>query len=66
MITKNGHIMCDGCGHFVGTSDLVNGNATHYLVTPDAHFSSETWESLCPVCVAAQTAHARSPQESGR
>lgn len=43
MNSKPDLLRCDQCGRFV---DLTQG-ATRRLLTPDAHGSRETWETLC-------------------
>jgi hypothetical protein len=37
---------CDTCGKFIGIFDFDRG-AVRRLVTPDSHWSKETWETLC-------------------
>lgn len=40
-------IRCDECGRFVAFDDLLNGIATHRLITPDSDYSEERYASLC-------------------
>ena len=43
-------IRCDKCGHFVSYEDIDNGKAIYSMITPDSHFTKETYEGLCPTC----------------
>lgn len=47
MLTKNNNFKCDECGKFITLEDLVEGKALHALVTPDSHWSSEEYLTLC-------------------
>lgn len=38
---------CDVCGRFISFEDLQIGLAWRALVTPDSHFSTERYETLC-------------------
>lgn len=49
-------IRCDNCGHFVSHTDLRMGWATRRLITPDSHFTSEKYETLCRPCKARMEA----------
>jgi hypothetical protein len=49
---------CDVCGRFIAYDDFDNG-ATRQMLTPDSHFSSEDWETLC-------VEHSETPQGAGR
>ena len=40
---------CDVCGRFIAIKDFGNG-AIRKLLTPDSHFSNETYETLCVIC----------------
>jgi hypothetical protein len=50
MLTRLSQIKCDGCGKFIGIQDLMEERASHHLITPSSHFSTEQFESLCPKC----------------
>ena len=41
---------CDWCGRFVSYENLQSGESYHVMVTPDSHYSSETWETCCKKC----------------
>ena len=41
------NIRCDVCGRFIKYSDLSDGRAKIYMVTPDSEYTGETWEALC-------------------
>lgn len=47
---------CHDCGRFVSYQDILDGKATHILVTPESLKTRETFETLCP-------AHAARTQE---
>lgn len=51
MLTRAGNVVCDACGRFIGTDDLMSGAATHTFVEPDSDRSKERFESECAVCV---------------
>ena len=40
---------CDVCGQFIALADFERG-AIRKLLTPDSHFSRETYETLCARC----------------
>lgn len=46
---KVNYFKCDVCGRFIGYQDLDNGKAVHQMILPDSDYSSETYETLCPV-----------------
>ncbi len=55
------HPKCDQCGRFIALADIIDGRATHWMITPESDVSSETWETLCRahaqnVCVADRVA----------
>ena len=37
---------CDVCGRFIALADFEAG-ATRHQLTPDSHFTRETYETLC-------------------
>lgn len=41
---------CDACGCFISYKDLSEGVAEHKLLTPDSHYTSEQWLTLCGKC----------------
>ncbi len=41
---------CDSCGRFIPFRDFGFG-AVRRLETPDSHFTSEEYETLCKDCV---------------
>ena len=41
---------CDICGRFIPVKDFDDNNACRKLVTPDSHFTTEEWETLCKRC----------------
>ncbi len=47
MLTTNDKFKCDECGEFIPPQDIIEGRATHCLITPDSHWTSETYETLC-------------------
>ena len=51
-ITRNDQIRCDECGKFIAIEELIEGRASHHLLTPDSDWSKEEFESLCAVCNA--------------
>ena len=40
---------CDVCGKFISMEDFSTGKATRTMVTPDSEFSTEDYETLCPL-----------------
>lgn len=46
----NSGINCQGCGQFIKYDDIATGKARHCMKSPDSHFSSESYESLCRKC----------------
>lgn len=51
-ITRSNQIQCDGCGQFISIQDLMDEKASHHLLWPDSEFTTETFESFCPKCIA--------------
>jgi hypothetical protein len=43
-------LKCDDCGKFVSFKDLFEEMALRSLLTPDSHFTEETYETLCKRC----------------
>lgn len=43
-------VRCDHCGKFISFESLMDGTALHVMRTPDSHYSSEEYESLCKKC----------------
>jgi len=41
-------IKCDVCGQFINLKDLESKKAVRRMTTPDSHFSTEDYETLCP------------------
>lgn len=50
MITKTGLFTCDQCGKYIAFTDIERGIASHKMITPDSHLSSEDYETLCSRC----------------
>ena len=40
---------CDVCGKFISMENFYTGKATRTMVTPDSEFSTEDYETLCPL-----------------
>ena len=38
---------CGVCGKFIPFEDFESGKAKRVMVTPDSHFTSEEYETLC-------------------
>lgn len=38
---------CDCCGQFISLAAFVDGSASRVLLTPDSHFTRETYQTLC-------------------
>ncbi len=38
---------CNVCGRFVSYQDILDGKASHVLVTPESLKTRETFETLC-------------------
>ncbi len=47
MLTTNDKFKCDECGEFVPYQDILEGRACHVMVTPDSHWTDETYKTLC-------------------
>lgn len=47
MLTINEKFKCDECGEFIPPKDIIEGRATHCLVVPDSHWTTEEYETLC-------------------
>ncbi len=43
---------CLECGNTVPDKHIMDGSATHKMLTPDSHVSSEEWETVCCHCVS--------------
>jgi hypothetical protein len=52
---------CCECGKFVSYQDILDGKATHILVTPESLVTRETFETLC----RKHAAHASQNRRSG-
>ncbi len=50
MLTSNDNFKCDECGEFVSPQAILEGRAIHCLVTPESHWATETFETLCENC----------------
>ena len=40
-------LKCDVCGQFVSHEAILEGEAVRQLITPDSHFTTEEYETLC-------------------
>jgi hypothetical protein len=47
MRSKDTWNRCDCCGRFISMKDFETNAATRHMITPDSHFSRETYETLC-------------------
>lgn len=41
---------CDRCGRFIGLNEFVAGTAVRVLLTPDSHYSKETYDTFHMQC----------------
>lgn len=58
MDLKNGSIKCDVCGKFVSPDDLYPWGDAYREFTPDTHFTSERYDTVCGACARKEKAWA--------
>ena len=57
-------IKCTNCGRFIGLQDLIDGKASHNLLTEDTEFSREEFVSLCAKCLSISASRSTGSEET--